>query len=712
MQYFSKLTVITVFICLFFVTSTGYVKGDELIPKQAKIVGGEVANEGDWSWMSALVYTFNEVSTTLEVNAINYETGHFSGSASGNATGNIVDCGIGDAQCLNASNKICLIERGEVTFTEKVENCQAGGGVGAVIYNDTIGDINGSLVDFTGSIPAVAISQADGQILQLNIGTVANLDVAEEVALTQSVTCGASFIGDKWLLTASHCVDDISLTQLKVNVGEYNLSNGAENAKTIKRIYMHPDYQIDIDFDNDIALIELTDSINIPANTLVDLADTNQLAIDNSTATVIGWGGRQGYEPGEGPTSNYPDVLHQVDLQLLTNDDCKTILAESYTDNFVGTFTANDIGVTDSMICAYIPSGGKGSCQGDSGSPLMVNTNLGWQQIGLVSWGSGCAAEGFPGVYTRTAQFSDWIKRISEGIAIDQIADFAVQARASSQSTQLNVINNSNLIANLTFTVVGDANFTITSHNCNNVALGASCLVQVNYDAAKVGKHNATILISPDNSNILASSAKVSGQAIALANNIKTQLSSANSTFTWYSGGNSPWLLDNTEAAIVSGNISDNQESIVMMTVSGEGELSFEWSVSSENNSDDPSKPYDALYFYIDGELNQFISGSISYTNESVNLTAGEHNIAWIYKKDSNTSLGNDNAHLRNIIFTPVNTGATPSNNSSSGGGAITWWSIVLLSLFHLRKRQEKKHLSWRPYTDFVSFNSQLKYVQ
>ena len=72
-------------------------------------------------------------------------------------------------------------------------------------------------------------------------------------------------------------------------------------------------------------------------------------------------------------------------------------------------------------MCFCTPGGGKGSsCQGDSGGPLMINTNEGWQQIGIVSWGIGCAADGFPGVYTRAAAFSDWINKITQGIAIDQ----------------------------------------------------------------------------------------------------------------------------------------------------------------------------------------------------------------------------------------------------------------------------------------------------
>ena len=48
------------------------------------------------------------------------------------------------------------------------------------------------------------------------------------------------------------------------------------------------------------------------------------------------------------------------------------------------------------MICAGFSAGGKDSCQGDSGGP-MVHKATG-VQIGIVSWGAGCAQRGYPGV--------------------------------------------------------------------------------------------------------------------------------------------------------------------------------------------------------------------------------------------------------------------------------------------------------------------------
>ena len=342
----------------------------------------------------------------------------------------------------------------------------------------------------------------------------------------------------------------------------------------------------------------------------------------------------------------------------------------------------------------------------------MINTNGVWQQIGIVSWGIGCAAEGFPGVYTRTAVFSNWVTKITTGIAIDQRLDFPVQAQDKPVSKVLEVVNNSELSANLTFTIEGDDNFTIVNDQCNSMAAGATCSLQINYDTADVGKQSANVIITSDNSDITTSTTKISAQTIALASEIKTQLASSDDALTWYSGGSddsSAWLFDNTEAAIVSGNITGDQESIVMITVLDQGELTFEWSVSSEENIEEPDKPFDALYLYVDGELIKFISGDVAYQSESINLTVGEHYITWVYQKDSLNSSGDDNAHLRNIFFTPLG-GVTPTSSiipvpaapvpatpaqtptnttasSSSGGGSLAWMSLIFMAVINLRRK-------------------------
>jgi secreted trypsin-like serine protease len=66
------------------------------------------------------------------------------------------------------------------------------------------------------------------------------------------------------------------------------------------------------------------------------------------------------------------------------------------------------------MICAGTMEGGKDSCQGDSGGPLWVRDVSGRFKMvaGITSWGSGCAQPDFPGVYTRLAVFSEWVRQV------------------------------------------------------------------------------------------------------------------------------------------------------------------------------------------------------------------------------------------------------------------------------------------------------------
>ena len=51
--------------------------------------------------------------------------------------------------------------------------------------------------------------------------------------------------------------------------------------------------------------------------------------------------------------------------------------------------------------------------QGDSGGPLFI-CNGSCEQIGIVSWGIGCAKAQYPGVYTRVTEMMPWIQRIVE----------------------------------------------------------------------------------------------------------------------------------------------------------------------------------------------------------------------------------------------------------------------------------------------------------
>lgn len=91
------------------------------------------------------------------------------GATIGNVSAPVADCGIGTSACEDAVGKICLIERGEISFGQKVANCEAGGGIGTILYNNAPGNF---AADLGGESPlvTVSLSQADGQEVAANFG--------------------------------------------------------------------------------------------------------------------------------------------------------------------------------------------------------------------------------------------------------------------------------------------------------------------------------------------------------------------------------------------------------------------------------------------------------------------------------------------------------------------------------------------------------------
>ncbi len=100
----------------------------------------------------------------------------------GGVSGVLVDGGL----CATAgawAGAVVLCERGEVDFVVKVDTVMAGGGVAAVIYNNAPGTFSGTLGKEGDYIPAISLSQQDGQFLVANklgvTGTVESYPPAE-----------------------------------------------------------------------------------------------------------------------------------------------------------------------------------------------------------------------------------------------------------------------------------------------------------------------------------------------------------------------------------------------------------------------------------------------------------------------------------------------------------------------------------------------------
>ena len=193
--------------------------------------------------------------------------------------------------------------------------------------------------------------------------------------------CGASLVAPNVVLSAAHCGGFIS----SVRIGRHNLNDNSEDYETftIAEEVPHPDYNANT-LDYDYMMLRLSGSSTYEPVTLDD-GSTNLSA--GTDLTVMGWGTTS----SGGSTSS---VLLEVEVDAWSQADCNAA------------YSPQGYPITDRMICAARPT--KDSCQGDSGGPI-IDTATG-VQIGVVSWGFGCADPNFPGVYARVSDQINWIQ--------------------------------------------------------------------------------------------------------------------------------------------------------------------------------------------------------------------------------------------------------------------------------------------------------------
>jgi len=200
----------------------------------------------------------------------------------------------------------------------------------------------------------------------------------------RSPWCGGTLISSTHVLTAAHCTDGSAASSIRVILGEHNIADSDFNRVDVAEIINHPDYNSGT-IDNDYAILRLANPVTFsnevsPACLPADLSATYAGVL----ATVTGWGTLSS-------GGNQPTALQEVDVTVTTNEVCNQAYGS----------------ITDNMVCAA--DSGKDSCQGDSGGPLVAPENGRQALIGVVSWGRGCAFDGFPGVYARVTEKMSWI---------------------------------------------------------------------------------------------------------------------------------------------------------------------------------------------------------------------------------------------------------------------------------------------------------------
>ncbi|SDZ26087.1 Trypsin [Micromonospora pattaloongensis] len=196
-----------------------------------------------------------------------------------------------------------------------------------------------------------------------------------------SMGCGGALYTTQIVLTAAHCVGRTGAnTSITATMGSVDLQSSSRITVRSTYVYRAPGYN---GSGKDWALIKLASPVNLPT---LKIATTT--AYNSGTFTVAGWGAnREG-----GSQQRY---LLKAQVPFVSDTSCR----QSYPDL-----------IPSEEICAGYPQGGTDTCQGDSGGPMFRRDAANaWIQVGIVSWGNGCARPNYPGVYTEVSTFASQI---------------------------------------------------------------------------------------------------------------------------------------------------------------------------------------------------------------------------------------------------------------------------------------------------------------
>jgi len=217
------------------------------------------------------------------------------------------------------------------------------------------------------------------------------------IALSGSTFCGGSIVSENFVLTAARCFPSVP-PRVLVEIGSID-RNAIIQFIIASDIITHELFDLD-NSDHDIALVRTSTPIQFSATVgLVRLPNRRQVeqTFENQQARISGWG-------STGLGSTLQRFLRVGFGQVISQTACRV------------RFPATSSGLT---LC--IDGSDVNFCTGDFGGPVTItDADQITTQIGVKSFNSpiGCT-HGWPGGFTRTSMYLDWIAEHSDVVIRD-----------------------------------------------------------------------------------------------------------------------------------------------------------------------------------------------------------------------------------------------------------------------------------------------------
>ncbi|MBD1557842.1 serine protease [Vibrio sp. S9_S30] len=215
---------------------------------------------------------------------------------------------------------------------------------------------------------------------------------------TDQSSCGASYIGNNYMLTAAHCVSRYQTPDaIRVKFSPNNYSSEPEKTVLVTQIILHPSYNKQGDQSYDVAVLKIDNVLQGVETVTLPTLPLNQYVVPGVSLEAVGLGTKV--------IGNIkPSKLQHVSIEYVSNETC--INSQEFLNE-------TNIGVTNFCAGDATGAGLKDTCTGDSGGPLILRSGTQSMQLGIVSFGIGCAKPNTYGVYTDVPKMVSWINSVT-----------------------------------------------------------------------------------------------------------------------------------------------------------------------------------------------------------------------------------------------------------------------------------------------------------